>query len=101
MRHILLSEAVTLTALRVRKAPAPARLVAPARLAHALTPGRLRAIPGTINLPAITVTANQYLRTAQRTHKNPSRRFHRRPQSRQSDIDRDTCFVEYCPRTRE
>lgn len=100
MRHILLSDAVSLTALRVRKAPTPTRLVAPARLAHTLTPGRPRAILGTINLPAITVTANQYLRTAQRTHKDPSRRFHRRPTSRQSDIDRDTCFVEYSPRTR-
>ncbi len=101
MRHILLSDAVTPTALCVRKAPTPARLVALARLVHALTPGRLRATPGTINLPAITVTANQYLHTAQRTHKDPSRRFHRRPQSRQSDIDRDMCFVEYYPRTCE
>jgi adenosylcobinamide amidohydrolase len=79
MRHILLSDAVTLSALRVRKAPAPARLVAPAGLAHALTPGRARATLGTINLPAIIVTANQYLRTAQCAHKNPSRRFHWRP----------------------
>ena len=100
MRHILLSEAVTPTALRMRKPPTPARLVAPTCLAHALAPGRPRAILGAINLPAITVTANQYLRTAQRTHKDPSRRFHRRPTSRQSDIDRDTCFVEYSPRTR-
>ena len=102
MRHILLSEAVTPTALRVRKASMPARLVAPARLAHALTPGRPRAIPSAINLPAITVTANQYLYTAPRTHKDPSCRFHRRPTSRQSDIDRDTGFVEYStphPRT--
>jgi len=100
MRHILLSDAVTLTALRVCKAPTPTGLVAPACLAHALTPGRPRAIPGAINLPVITVTANQYLRTAQRTHKDSSRRFHRRPPSRQSDIDRDTCFVKYSPRTR-
>jgi hypothetical protein len=63
-------------------------------------PRRPRAMPSAINLPAITVTANQCLRTTQRTHKDPSRRFHRRPTSRQSDIDRDTCFVEYSPRTR-
>ena len=100
MRHILLSEAITLTALRVRKAPTPTRLVAPARLAHPLTPGRPRAIPGAINLPVITVTANQYLRAAQPTHKDPSRRFHRRPTSRQSDIDRDLRLVEYSPCTR-
>ena len=100
MRHILLSDAITLSARRMRKAPTPTRLVAPARLAQALTSGRPRAIPGTINLPVITVTANQYLRVAQHTHKDSSRRFHRRPPSRQSDIDRDTCFVEYSPRTR-
>jgi hypothetical protein len=100
MRHILLSDAVTLTALRVRKAPTPTRLVAPAGLAHALAPRCPCAMPSAINLPAITVTANQCLSTTQRTHKDPSRRFHRRPPSRQSDIDRDTCFVEYSPRTR-
>ena len=100
MRHILLSEAVTPTALRMREPPTPARLVAPARLAHALAPRRPRAMPSAINLPAITVTANQCLCTTQRTHKDPSRRFHRRLASRQSDIDRDTGFVEYCPRTR-
>ena len=100
MRHILLSEAVTLTALRMRKPPTPARLVAPTCLAHALAPHRARAMPSAIDLPAITVTADQYLRTAQCTHKYPSRRFHRRPNSRQLDIDRDTCFVEYSPRTR-
>ena len=100
MRHILLSDAVTPTALRMRKPPTPARLVAPARLAHALAPGRPRAIPSAINLPSITVTANQRLSTTLRTHKDPSRRFHRRPTSRQSDIDRDTGFVKYSPRTR-
>jgi hypothetical protein len=100
MRHILLSDAITPTALRVRKPPTPARLVTPACLAHALAPRRPRAMPSAINLPAITVTANQCLRTTQRTHKDPSRRFHRRPTSRQSDIDRDPCFVEYSPRTR-
>lgn len=100
MRHILLSGAITLTAPRVRKAPTPTRLVAPPRFAHPLTPGRPRTIPGAINLPVITMTANYYLRAAQPTHKDPSRRFHRRPTSRQSDIDRGTCLVKYSPRTR-
>ena len=100
MRHILLSGAITLTAPRVRKAPTPTRLVAPARFAHPLTPGRPRTIPGAINLPVITMTANYYLRAAQPTHKDPSRRFHRRPTSRQSDIDRDLRLVEYSPCTR-
>jgi hypothetical protein len=100
MRHVLLPQAVSAAALRMCKAPGPARLVASAGFAHALATGRLRAIPSTINLPAITVTANEHRSAAQCTYKYPSRRFHRRAPSRQSDIDRDTCFVEYYPRTR-
>ena len=64
MRHILLSGAVAAAARRVRQAPTPTRLVAPARLAHPLTSGRLRAVPSAIDLPAVAVTANQHLRAA-------------------------------------
>ncbi len=67
MRHVLLLgviAAIATGALGMGQTPPPARLVAPARCALAMTPGLPRAVAGAIDLAAIAAAADEHLRLA-------------------------------------
>jgi len=66
MRHVLSSEAITAGTRRMVQAATTARLITPAGGALGGAPGRLRTALCTINLAAITATADQHLSTTTR-----------------------------------
>jgi hypothetical protein len=96
MRHdLLLPQAVTARPSGMGEAATAAALVAPTRLPHARTADNGGTIASTIDLTAIAVAADEDLAAAACTKKEADRGSHRRPPSRQRDIDRDHQLVEY------
>jgi hypothetical protein len=69
MRHILQAGAVAAGTFGMGKAAPAAGLVAPARLADRVTSGRLRTIPGAVDLTTVAMAANDHLGSATRAEK--------------------------------
>ena len=97
MRHVPLPGAVTPVAGGVVEATAAAVLVAPACLADRVFAGRFPAAPGAIALTPVAEAANHHLCPAARTEEESARGVHRRPKSRQREVDRDSRLGDTFP----
>lgn len=77
MRHFLLPGAIAAHALGMGETPSAATLVALTRFPNRSKPNQLRTGAGTVNLAAVAVAANAYLRAAAPAQKESTHRFHR------------------------